>query len=128
MLANSGENKNDFELDLSYLSTVSNGSTEFMIDIISLFLTQIPEYFEKLDQYIENKNWAAVAEIAHKIKPSLTFMGVKSTMADMGEIEKNARDLENLDSIPVLFIPLKSMSGELFQKLALIKSELESTL
>lgn len=128
MTSNSIQNQSDLELDLSYLKTVSNGSTEFMIDFIDLLLTEIPEYFEKLNQFIEDENWSEAAEIAHKIKPSLTFMGVKSAMADMAEIENNARNVENLDRIPILFNPIREMSVNLFKKLALIKFELESKL
>lgn len=127
MSNNSDKEKVDFELDLSYLQGVASGSTEFMIDLIELFLTQIPDYFEQLDRYIKDENWADAAEMAHKIKPSLTFMGVKSAMEAMAEIENNARNLEKLDSIAAEFKPLKEMSVELFVKLAFIKSELEKS-
>ena len=43
-------NSADFNLDLSYLQDVANGSNEFMIEMIQLFLDQTPGYFEQLDQ------------------------------------------------------------------------------
>lgn len=127
MTKKSTENKEDLILDLSYLKGISSGSTEFMIDIIDLFLTQMPDYFEQLDQLIKEENWLKAAEIAHKIKPSLTFMGVQSAMESMAEIEMNARNLENLDKIPASFKILKEMSVDLFVKLAAFKSELENS-
>ncbi|WP_395803576.1 Hpt domain-containing protein [Daejeonella sp.] len=127
MSKDSSNNNADFELDLSYLRGIASGSTEFMIDIINLFLSQIPDYFEELDRFIIDKNWADAAEMAHKIKPSLTFMGVQSAMESMAEIEMNARNLENLDAIPPSFKILKDMSKTLFVKLAIIKSDLEKS-
>jgi HPt (histidine-containing phosphotransfer) domain-containing protein len=118
-------NSADFNLDLSYLQDVANGSNEFMIEMIQLFLDQTPGYFEQLDQLIKDLNWPLVAEISHKIKPTLTFMGIESARANMAEIEQNARNLENLDTIPPAFKLLKEMSVELFLKLAQIKSDLE---
>lgn len=115
----------DFNLDLSYLQDVANGSNEFMIEMIQLFLDQTPGYFEQLDQLIKDLNWPLVAEISHKIKPTLTFMGIESARANMAEIEQNARNLENLETIPPAFKLLKDMSVELFLKLAQIKSDLE---
>jgi HPt (histidine-containing phosphotransfer) domain-containing protein len=115
----------DFNLDLSYLQDVANGSNEFMIEMIQLFLDKTPGYFEQLDQLIKDLNWPLVAEISHKIKPTLTFMGIESARANMAEIEQNARNLENLDTIPPAFKLLKEMSVELFLKLAQIKSDLE---
>jgi HPt (histidine-containing phosphotransfer) domain-containing protein len=93
--------------------------------MIQLFLDQTPGYFEQLDQLIKDLNWPLVAEISHKIKPTLTFMGIESARANMAEIEQNARNLENLETIPPAFKLLKEMSVELFLKLAQIKSDLE---
>jgi HPt (histidine-containing phosphotransfer) domain-containing protein len=125
MTGKSSKTKVDFELDLSYLRGVASGSTEFMIDIIELFLSQIPDYFEQLDQFIKDKNWADAAEMAHKIKPSLTFMGVQSAMDKMAKIEMNARKLKNLETIPKEFKFLKDLSADLFVKLATIKEDME---
>ena len=114
-------NSADFNLDLSYLQDVANGSKEFMIEMIQLFLDQTPGYFEQLDQLIKDLNWPLVAEISHKIKPTLT------ARANMAEIEQNARNLKNLETIPPAFKLLKDMSVQLFIKLAQVKSDLEKT-
>ncbi|SDM11072.1 HPt (histidine-containing phosphotransfer) domain-containing protein [Daejeonella rubra] len=121
-------NSADFNLDLSYLQDVASGSTEFMIEMIELFLTQTPAYFDQLGQLIIDENWSAVADIAHKIKPTLAFMGVESARGSMAEIEQNARNLKKLETIPPAFKLLKDMSVELFIKLAQIKSDLEKTI
>jgi HPt (histidine-containing phosphotransfer) domain-containing protein len=118
-------NSADFNLDLSYLQDVANGSNEFMIEMIQLFLDQTPAYFEQLDQLINDLNWPDVAEISHKIKPSLTFMGIETARDSMAEIEQNARNLKNLETIQPAFKLLKEMSVELFLKLAQIKSDLD---
>ncbi len=111
-------------VDLSYLRDVSSGSNEFMVEMIDLFLQQTPVYFEQLDQFIRDKNWTKVADIAHKIKPTLSFMGADAAKDDMAEIESNARNLKNLDKIAPAFKILNDLSTELFAKLNEIKSEL----
>lgn len=121
-------NSADFNIDLSYLQDVVSGSNEFMIEMIELFLTQTPAYFDQLGQLIKDENWSAVADIAHKIKPTLAFMGVESASGSMAEIEQNARNLKNLETVPPAFKLLKDMSVELFIKLAQIKSDLEKTI
>ena len=117
----------DFNLDLSYLQDVANGSNEFMIDMMEMFLKQTPGYFEQLDQLIKDENWPVVADISHKIKPSLTFMGIESARVSLDEIEHNARNLKNLETITPAFKILKEMSVQLFIKLAQVKSDLEKT-
>ena len=117
----------DFNLDLSYLQDVANGSNEFMIEMMEMFLKQTPGYFEQLDQLIKDENWPVVADISHKIKPSLTFMGIESARVSLDEIEHNARNLKNLETITPAFKILKEMSVQLFIKLAQVKSDLEKT-
>ncbi len=118
-------NKNVFKIDLSYLRDVASGSNEFMIEMIDLFLVQTPSYFEQLQQHIQNENWQSAADIAHKIKPTLAFMGVESARASMAEIEQNARNQVNLETVPEAFNLLHDLSKDLFIKLEEVKKELE---
>lgn len=119
------KNSKEFNVDLSYLRDVASGSNEFMVEMIELFLIQTPDYFEQLDQLIIQGDWIRVADIAHKIKPTLSFMGVDSARESMSVIEENARSGKNLESIPPAFKLLKDMSKDLFLKLSDIKSELQ---
>ncbi|HEY1063563.1 MAG TPA: Hpt domain-containing protein [Daejeonella sp.] len=115
-----------FKLDLSYLKDVASGSDEFMIDMIDLFLDQTPAYFEQLEQFIIEEDWSKVADIAHKIKPTLAFMGVDSARESMAEIEQNARNLINLEAISPAFQILKEMSVQLYTQLAEVKASLQN--
>ena len=125
MNENSYQQKPEFKIDLSYLRDVSSGSNEFMIEMIELFLEQTPAYFAQLDQFIFEENWARVAEIAHKIKPTLAFMGADAAKESMAEIESNARSLTNTDSIAPAFKSLYVFSEDLYTKLTEVKKELQ---
>ena len=114
-----------FNIDLSYLRDVSSGSNEFMIEMIDLFLDQTPGYFDNLDQFINEENWAKVAEIAHKIKPTLAFMGADAAKDSMANIETSARNLTDLETVSPAFSVLKGFSKDLFIKLKEVKEELE---
>jgi len=96
-----------------------------VMNLIELFLDQTPAYFEQLNQFINEENWSKVAEIAHKIKPTLAFMGADAAKDSMAEIETNARNLTNTESIAPAFKSLHEFSGELFIKLTEVKKELE---
>jgi HPt (histidine-containing phosphotransfer) domain-containing protein len=114
-----------FKVDLSYLKDVASGSDEFMIDMIDLFLDQTPGYFEQLEQHIQERNWTRTADMAHKIKPTLAFMGVDSARESMAEIEQNARNLKNLETIPPAFKLLKDVAVHMYIQLAQVKAELQ---
>lgn len=114
------------DLDLSYLREVASGSAEFMIEMIDIFLDQTPGYFEKLDAAIKAADWKTVAEVSHKIKPTMVFMGVDATKYDIGGIERKARDLVDLDQIEPQFNSMKAMAADLFKRLEDIKKELQA--
>lgn len=124
MAENSNPSESEFKIDLSYLRDVSSGSNEFMIEMIELFLEQTPAYFEQLNKFIAEENWARVAEIAHKIKPTLAFMGADAAKESMANIESKARSLTNTNSISPAFKSLYVFSEELYNKLIEVKKEL----
>jgi HPt (histidine-containing phosphotransfer) domain-containing protein len=120
--------KSAIDIDLSYLSDVASGSTEFMIDMINIFLEQTPDYIFQLGVAIKEKDWPLVANVAHKIKPTLAFMGVADARDDMEDIEESARSLKNLEAIEDKFNALQAICGNLFSRLEELKKELEAKL
>jgi PAS domain S-box-containing protein len=65
-------------IDLSYLKQLSNGSNEFINQMITIFLEQTPKAILSLEQSLEKEDWVALRATAHKMKPSFGFMGIKS--------------------------------------------------
>ncbi|MFO8001959.1 MAG: Hpt domain-containing protein [Marinilabilia sp.] len=77
-------------IDLSYLESIAEGDKSIMNDLINIFLEQIPEFVDGLEQGFAEKRWLDVAAVAHKAKSSVISMG----MEDLGN-----RDLKNLELI-----------------------------
>lgn len=119
------EEPQDLELNLTYLSDIASGSSEFMIEMIDMFLEQTPGYVEEMSQAITNQSWSTVADIAHKIKPTFAFMGLESAKDSMAEIERKARNQDNVQDIDAAFKSIQAISKQLFVKLEAVKIELE---
>jgi len=85
-------------VDLAYLASVSGGDKAFMREMIEVFLTAVPE---TIDSFKENvgKDWSAVSSTAHKIKPSITFMGIETLKEVVREIEINSKEEKELDKV-----------------------------
>ncbi|PWD98676.1 glycoside hydrolase family 25 domain-containing protein [Marinilabilia rubra] len=75
-------------INLSYLESIAEGDKGIIDELITIFLEQIPEFTEGLDQSFAKKRWLDVAAIAHKAKSSVVSMG----MEELGN-----RDLKNLE-------------------------------
>lgn len=111
-------------IDLSYLRDVSSDNTEFMIEMIDIFLTQTPGYVEQLIIAVDQKDWSKMADLSHKIKPTMSFMGVESAKNTLGDIETKARNQEDYEGIVAEFDKMKDNFKTIFVKLEEKKIEL----
>ncbi|RZJ80132.1 MAG: Hpt domain-containing protein [Flavobacterium sp.] len=109
--------KNTVPLDLSYLREMSGDSAEFMIEMLDAFLTQTPIYISDLEREVIAENWKGASECAHKIKPTFFYIGREDVRDHMQEIERNARELKNIETIPTAFEEVRVFAPILYQQL-----------
>jgi len=82
---------NQFEIiNLTYLESISDGDNDIIKELITIFIEQIPEFFEGFAECYENAEWLKVAAFAHKAKSSVLSMGID---------ELGNKDLKNLELI-----------------------------
>jgi HPt (histidine-containing phosphotransfer) domain-containing protein len=113
-------------IDLIYLREVSDNSSEFMIEMIEIFQAQTPGYVDQLEAALKVEEWIRVAEMAHKIKPTLTFMGVEPARVVMASIETRARNGVDFEGIKSDFEDLKEIFRIIYLKLEDKKKELQA--
>ena len=111
-------------IDLSYLREVASDNTEFMIEMIDIFLAQTPGYIDQLTTAIDQKDWSKMAELSHKIKPTMSFMGVESAKDTLGEIELKSREQIDYEWIVKEYDKLKAVFKIMLVKLEEKKIEL----
>ncbi|TCC91990.1 Hpt domain-containing protein [Pedobacter frigiditerrae] len=122
------QNKNEQPLDLSYLRDMSGDSAEFMIEMLDAFQKQTPIYMEDLENAIEAENWKATSECAHKMKPTFYYVGREDVRDHMQEIERNARELKDIENIPTAFAEAKNFVEILYKQLDDSREELKKRL
>ena len=81
----------DQDLDLSFLYDIADGSTEFIIESIDMFLHHTPEMLQMITTAIADKDWVVAAQAAHKLKPNLGFFGMPISQATIQEVEIMAK-------------------------------------
>jgi len=120
--------KNNSPLDLSYLRDMSGDSAEFMIEMIDMFKIQTPLYIADLEQSILLEDWEKAAGFAHKIKPTLSYVGREDARGHLQYIENNARQLKDLSDMPQAFQEFTEFVKILYRQLDEAKAELEKRL
>jgi len=79
------------DLDLTFLNEIADGSNEFIIESIDIFIDQTPELLQIINTAIVEKRWSATAAAAHKLKPNLGFFGMLISQELFQEIETLAK-------------------------------------
>ena len=79
------------DIDLSLLHEIADGSDEFVVESINLFLQQTPESLQIINNAISAENWLEVASAAHKLKATLGFFGMTNSQALIQEIEYSCK-------------------------------------
>src|SRR6187402_2390856 len=79
------------DLDLSLLNEIADGSHEFIVETISMFLEQTPTLLEEIGTHIAADNWPDAGAAAHKLKATLGFFGMLNTQALIQQIESESK-------------------------------------
>ena len=69
---------------------------------IKMYLQEAPNLLERMQQNLDNKDYAALAMNAHSLKPQAEFMGLlelKNTMMKVEELGKTQARQEELDAL-----------------------------
>ncbi|MBL7871772.1 MAG: response regulator [Cyclobacteriaceae bacterium] len=77
----------DTFVDFTYLKKVSNDNQEFIQEIINTFLDSMPETITDIRTHLQNKNWSHIGKVVHKIKPTITLMGIHTLKDKILELE-----------------------------------------
>ena|ERR1700761_4890342 len=113
------------DLDLTFLYEIADGSTEFIIESIDMFLEHTPELLKTISGGIADGNWPVAAGAAHKLKPNCGFFGMPISQAKIQEVELMAKT-GNPDSneIKNKFNDVKAIIENNLTTLVKIKGEL----
>jgi PAS domain S-box-containing protein len=108
-------------IDFSYLEKVSGNNKEFIREIADAFIKSIPNSIQDLENNVDNENWIEVARVAHKIKPSITLLGVHSLKEKIVKLEEEAKLHKNPWQVTKLS---KEVSAELKETIESLKVQI----
>ncbi len=97
-------------MDLDFLDKFTGGDQELTIQLIEIFLKQVPEAIEKLNYSVPKKDWKETHAVAHKLKSSIAIFEFHELKKLITNIEEYARDGERLEEIPHLYAEFKEGS------------------
>ncbi len=103
--------------DLSYLREMSDGNEDFFKEFITLFMQNAPAGLDEIDEGIKNSDWEKVRQASHKLKPSLSYVGMKEMNLKAAKMEECAKTKTNLELIPALAAEIRKACEQAFIEL-----------
>lgn len=97
-------------IDLEYLKQISNGSNEFIFQMITVFMEEIPGEIANIEKYAKSGEWKSLRASAHKMKPSYSFMGVKELEEMVNTLEEYSGNETHLEQIPAIVERIKTIT------------------
>jgi HPt (histidine-containing phosphotransfer) domain-containing protein len=121
-------NNKDKAIDFSYLIEMVGDDPAFLIEFFETFTEHAPIYLAEMENALANQNWNEVANCAHKIKPTFSYIGRNDVKELVRVIEDNARDQTAGEKIKSDVEKLKLLCADIFQQLEVEKIKLISQL
>ena len=81
-------------INLSYLVALCDGDDDFMNTIIASFVGEMPKILSMIQERMHQGDWKGVGQLAHKMKPSIQFVGMDTTLEKTKNIELYCREAE----------------------------------
>lgn len=78
--------------NLAKVHAISENDADFVLEILKLFVHEVPKDLLQLKEAINEKNHQAAYSFAHKIKPSLDLLGMTIAYEDDLVIENWTRE------------------------------------
>lgn len=90
-------------MDMAYLSELGMNDTTFVIEMIEIFLREIPIAIDNLKGAYAKENWSAVCDTAHRVKSNFMMMGMSEQQQAASSIEtmikKDEIDKEKIQTL-----------------------------
>jgi HPt (histidine-containing phosphotransfer) domain-containing protein len=114
----------NLDLDLTFLEEIADGSDEFIIESIDMFMVQTPQLMQDIAAGIASQNWPLTASASHKLKPNLGFFGMHVSQGLMQEIETMSKGgMPDVSVINNKYSTVKDIIDNNLNKLLQIKAE-----
>ncbi len=111
--------------NLAYLKELAKGDMNFINDMVTLFLEQTPDAISKLEKSCSEKDWKTLRFVAHKMKPSFSFVGLNELSDKVNSVEEYSENEIHLNRLPEMIADIKSVCSKAIEELTEQKKEFQ---
>lgn len=100
-------------INLDYIRRKAKANPKIIMEMISLYLEQIPPLVSTMKQSLQDKDWHTLQAAAHKIIPSFSIMGIGLNSENIArKVQEYAHTQQETDTIPGLLRQLEHICAQ----------------
>jgi HPt (histidine-containing phosphotransfer) domain-containing protein len=103
--------------NLSKVYAISDNDEEFVNQILTLFVTEVPEDLVQLKEGVNNSDYKQAYAFAHKIKPTLDLLGMNVAFEEILQVEAWAKAEGKKKEIKEVYKSIKSQVDEAIKEI-----------
>ena len=103
--------------DLSYLKDLCDGDPVFVREMVQSFLLNTPATLTQMNQALQAANWELLGHLAHKLKPTVDFMGMRDAKELIRVIERNSKNNVETTALPEKVASLTGLCKQAYTEL-----------
>lgn len=104
-------------IDLSYLEEITGGDNEMMLEMLDLFISDIPTHVQNIRTYASNGELVQMGKEAHKVKPTMQYIGLGDMLELVKTLEVYGKNEESDKDIDGLITQLEAKTEEILPML-----------
>ncbi|WBX97066.1 PAS domain-containing hybrid sensor histidine kinase/response regulator [Chryseobacterium gambrini] len=108
--------------DLKNIQALSRGNDDFIQKMLSIFITQTQETIPMVEKAFEEKNYAEIARLIHRIKPSIEGVGIYSIKETVKDLEVKSKEQQT--DFPELYTMFLEVKETLFKTIKQLEREI----
>lgn len=110
-------NTSTSKIDVSSLKESAQGDNAFLIDMLKTFLNSTEKEIQLMQTALQEKDWQALADHAHKIAPQCKHLAAHTLYSLLKEIEELARTEKEVDRLSDLVKQAQTESVEINEEI-----------
>lgn len=91
------------QVDFSMLEELAEGDNNYIIEVLDIFLSTMPEGMQVLRGHVNEQNWEGISKQAHFLKSSLGIIKIEDAYDIMAAIERGGKEITSIEEISTLF-------------------------
>jgi len=110
---------------LAYLDEVTGGDPEITKEFIEMFFEQIIEFKTGLRDYLSQKQYKELGELAHKAKSSVMTFGMNDLGMHLKQLQLKTQKLEEIDTYEDHVAEFETLMDQAYKELSEVLEKIE---